>query len=129
MDDDDCEAVHLNLDTLGVTNGCLDTKYEAPMYLQFANNNSYGIKTIPDDVFREASHSVTKPGGCYDLIDACREAQVLGDPYDLGTNSTVNEICAAATEFCWAFVQGAYVEYSGVSIFRSSRFPRRVNRG
>lgn len=94
------------------------------MYLQLANNNSYGIKNLPDDIFEEASNNITKPGGCYDLLNACREAQVLGDPDDLGTNSTVNEICAGATEFCWAFVQGAYVEYSGVSVFCPLRFPR-----
>lgn len=90
------------------------------MYLEFANNNTYGIKTIPDDVFEDASNNITKPGGCNDLIATCREAQALGDPDDLGTNNTVNEICAAATEFCFEFVQGAYVEYSGVSVLYKS---------
>lgn len=88
------------------------------MYPKLANNNSYGLKTIPDDVYAEAINNVTKPGGCYDLVEACREAQVLGDPGDLGTNSTVNEICVAATSFCWLYVQGAYVDYANVSGIR-----------
>ncbi|KAK2760863.1 hypothetical protein FQN54_002103 [Arachnomyces sp. PD_36] len=116
-----CPAVRLNLDTLGITNGCLDIKSEAPMYLQLANNNTYGIKTIPDEVFQEASNNLTKPGGCNDLLDACREAQALGDPGNLGINSTVNELCAGATEYCWTYVQGAYVEYSGRNPFDISQ--------
>ena len=105
----------INVDTLGITNGCLDMAYEAPAYLQMANNNTYGVKTIPEDVFEEASHNVTKPGGCLDLITQCREAQLVGDPNDLGTNETVNAFCAGATSFCGDYVQGAYVTHSGVS--------------
>jgi hypothetical protein len=113
---DDCHALHINLDTLGVTNGCLDVLYEVPLNMQLANNNTYGLKTVPDDIFEEASHNVTKPGGCSDLIVSCREAQALGDPDNRGTNSTVNEICATAIGFCQTYVEGAYVQYSGVCV-------------
>lgn len=105
---------HLNLDTLGITNGCIDAKIEAPLYPEIAFNNTYGLQAVTEDVYLDSLNNLTKPGGCNDLIDKCRDLAVF-DPEITGTNETINAACALATQFCFQFVQGAYVELSGVS--------------
>jgi hypothetical protein len=111
-------AKYLHLDTLGLTNACIDSKIEGPYYLEMAVNNTYGLQTIPDNVYQEAQDDLTKPGGCYDLIDQCR-LLALADPENVGTNDTVNAACASATMYCYQYVQGAYTEVSGVSLIQA----------
>jgi hypothetical protein len=106
-------AQPLHLDTLGLTNGCIDSKIEAPFYLEYAFNNTYGLQTIPEDKYLEAQNNLTKEGGCYDLIDQCR-LSAASDIENIGTNETINAACALATQYCFQFVQGAYTEFSGV---------------
>ncbi|KAH7071608.1 Alpha/Beta hydrolase protein [Paraphoma chrysanthemicola] len=117
---DGIHAKQLHLDTLGITNGCIDSKIEAPYYLEYAVNNTYGLQTIPDDVHQEARNNLTKAGGCYDLIDQCRSMAVF-DPENVGTNETVNSACAVATQYCFTFVQGAFTAVSGRNPFDISR--------
>jgi hypothetical protein len=107
-------AKYLHLDTLGLSNGCVDSKIEAPFYPEMAFNNTYGFPTIPEEVYIEAKNNLTKKGGCNDLIDQCR-LLALSDPENIGTNDTVNAACASATMFCYEYVQGAYTAVSGVS--------------
>jgi hypothetical protein len=111
-------AKHLHLDTLGLTNACIDSKIEAPYYLEMAVNNTYGLQTIPDNVYQEARNNLTKKGGCDDLIDQCR-LYARADLESVGTNDTVNAACAAATVYCYQYVQGAYTEVSGVSVIQA----------
>ncbi|KAF2870669.1 Alpha/Beta hydrolase protein [Massariosphaeria phaeospora] len=116
-------AKRLHLDTLGITNGCIDSKIESPFYPEFAVNNTYGLQAIPQDVYLEARNNLTKEGGCYDLIDQCRALDAF-DVEHIGTNETVNAACALATQFCFQFVQGAYTEASGRNPFDISREKR-----
>jgi hypothetical protein len=123
-------AKYLNLDTLGLTNACIDSKIETPFYPEFAVNNTYGLQTITEDVYREAVNNITKEGGCSDLTDACRSL-AASDPENVGTNDTVNAACASATQYCFQFVQGAYTAVSGVSTISASitiNMPRVSNR-
>ncbi|KAL1597741.1 hypothetical protein SLS60_008227 [Paraconiothyrium brasiliense] len=53
-------ATLIHLDTLGITNGCVDAKIEAPTYLQMAINNTYGLQTITEDDHQSASNNITK---------------------------------------------------------------------
>ncbi|KAF2034063.1 alpha/beta-hydrolase [Setomelanomma holmii] len=110
------KAKRLHLDTLGLTNGCVDSNIEAPFYLEYAVNNTYGLQTIPDEVYREAYQNLTKEGGCYDLLDQCRTLTAY-DPDSIGNNDTINAACALATEYCYNYVQGAYTSASGRSAF------------
>ncbi|KAJ4296257.1 hypothetical protein N0V90_006302 [Kalmusia sp. IMI 367209] len=110
----------IHLDTLGIINGCIDAKIESPFYLQMATNNTYGLQTIPEDAYQQALTNLTMDGGCNDLIDQCR-AFATADPENTGTNATINEACATATQFCFQFVQGAYTETSGRNAFDISR--------
>jgi hypothetical protein len=102
------------LDTIGVTNGCIDMIHQGPLYPQFAYNNTYGFEAIPKVVYEEASANFTKPGGCRDLILRCRELGKIGDPGFVGNNETVNEACVDATKYCSAYVLGAYDALSNV---------------
>jgi hypothetical protein len=103
------------MSTLGITNGCTDMLFQAPLYPVYAYNNTYNLQTIPTSVFKEAADNFTKPGGCRELILQCRALAAQGDPEYGGANATVNEACVGATGFCAAFVQGAYTDVSGVS--------------
>jgi Serine carboxypeptidase len=107
----------LTFDTLGITNGCIDMMFQAPSYPQMAVNNTYALEAIPPSVAEEAATNHTKSGGCRDLIQQCRALGEQGDPQQLGSNATVNEACAGATQFCATFVLGAYDALSNV------RFP------
>lgn len=112
----DPNAKPLRLGTIGLQNACIDAEAQGGFYPEFAYNNTYGIPAIPRDIYEQASHNFTKPGGCRDMIHACRTAGALGDPLETGLNTTVNDICAAASTYCFNVVQGAYTTYSRVSL-------------
>jgi hypothetical protein len=79
-----------------------------------AFKNTYGIEAVPREIYEAAKTNFTKPGGCSDLIKACRTAAALGDPLEMGNNQTVNQVCMGATEICFGLVQGALTTYSNV---------------
>ncbi|KAK7418753.1 hypothetical protein QQX98_003771 [Neonectria punicea] len=114
---DDCHAKKFRLGTLGINNGCIDTKTEVLSYPEYAYNNTYGVKAISEETYEMAKHNVTKQGGCYDLIDRCRTLQAKKDPKQLGNNAQVNEACVAASQFCFDTIQGAYAAVSPMSAF------------
>ncbi|KAF2827958.1 alpha/beta-hydrolase [Ophiobolus disseminans] len=114
-------ATHLYLDTLGITNGCIDSKIEAPFYPEFAINNTYGFRAISNATYLDARNNLTKEGGCFGLIEQCRNLATLHDPDNIGTNDVVNNACATATLYCFQFVQGAYTAESGRNAFDISR--------
>jgi hypothetical protein len=102
---------------MGITNGCIDSLYEMPEYPHMAFNNTYGLETIPKEVYKAALDANYQTGGCQDQTLKCRELGAQGDPLELGNNATVNEACAAAFAFCFSKVQGVYA-VSNVSIQR-----------
>lgn len=108
-------AKPIHLDTLGITNGCIDSKIEGPFYPEFAFNNTYGFQAYSEEVYKSALNNFTKEGGCNYLIDQCR-ALAISDPQNIGTNQTVNQACALATVNCFTFVQGAF-ELSQRNVF------------
>lgn len=97
----------MHLDTLGVTNGCMDLVSEAQFYPEMAYSNPYGVKTIPKEAYDAMVQNITGPGGCLDLVHECRQLQDKYDPLGLGTNKEVNEACVAATSSC-SDAQGIY---------------------
>jgi hypothetical protein len=114
---DGLHAKRINLDTLGLTNACVDSQIEAQFYPHFAFNNTYGLQTITEELYLDSLNNLTKFGGCYDLINECRALSTASDSEQTGRNETVNAACALASTYCFASVQGAYVATSGV------RFP------
>ena len=104
----------LDLDTLGITNGCIDPLLEAPHYPEQAFHNTYGYQAYSEAVYEASLINFTKPDGCRDLIHECRALAAAGDPEYLGMNTTVNAACSGAFEFCFEYVSGAFLA-SGVS--------------
>lgn len=108
---DGVHAKYIKLDTLGLTNACIDSQIEAKFYPHFAFNNTYGLPTITEELYLDSLNNNTK---CNELIDECRTLGTASDPQQIGTNETVNAACALASTYCFAYVQGAYVATSGV---------------
>ncbi|KAK5111187.1 hypothetical protein LTR85_012236 [Meristemomyces frigidus] len=107
----------LELDTIGIANGCIDLLYQASSYLDMAYNNTYGLQVINKTIYELGKHDWEKSGGCRDLLLACRG---LGDQYDpeqLSINATVNEVCVEAELYCSSNVLGLYDIYSNRSDF------------
>jgi hypothetical protein len=103
--------------TLGMTNACIDQLYSGPQYPVFAYNNTYGVHFIPESVAEAEVHNMTKPDGCADLIQQCRELGNIGDPEWIGTNDTVNEACNLATDWCTAYVTGGLPGLTNRTLF------------
>lgn len=103
------------IENVGVTNGVIDAAFEARYSPEFVYNNTY-TSLIPEEVYNEALDSYTADGGCVDLVEQCREAATLGDPEGTGTNSTVNELCREANNFCLLNV-GSTAVLANVSMF------------
>ena len=106
---------NVTLDTLGITNGCIDQLYQSYYYPQFAYNSTYGFQAVPEVLYQESVHNFTKPDGCRDLILQCRELAAHSDPESVGDNATVNEACVLATDYCAFYVSGAYDAVANVS--------------
>lgn len=103
--------------TLGMTNACIDQLYSGPQYPVFAYNNTYDVHFIPESVYAEEVHNMSKPDGCADLIKQCRELGNIGDPEWTGTNDTVNEACNLATDYCTAYVTGGLLTLTNRTLF------------
>jgi carboxypeptidase C (cathepsin A) len=98
----------LKLGTAVITNGEIDFLYQTETYPSMAHNNTYSFEAITEEAYVESITNYTKPGGCRDLIQQCRELGELSDPDEVGLNETVNDLCASATGYCYKYVLGAY---------------------
>ncbi|THZ81664.1 alpha/beta-hydrolase [Aureobasidium pullulans] len=106
------------INTIGITNGCLDAFTTVQSYGDIAYNNTYNTSFITSEVYADIQTNITKTGGCYDQVRQCRAAVALSDPTGTGNNDTVNAICAGATAYCLAYAgNGAYLAASGRSAF------------
>jgi carboxypeptidase C (cathepsin A) len=88
------------VDTLGLTNGCIDFEQALPGFPEYAYNNTYGVQFLSEAQYNAAMDNLTSPGGALDLIKTCRTLGLAGDPQFFGNNETVNKVCGEA------FVQG-----------------------
>ena len=108
-------ATKLNLATVGILNGVIDVRAMAKGFGDFAVNNTYGIKFWDDKTTQDAIDSVTKKGGCYDAIDACRAEVAKDDPEAKAKSDKVNEACKGATLACGPLAKTLIQEQSLVS--------------
>jgi hypothetical protein len=109
--------MHIDLGTVGLTNPLIDFSIQGFAYPRYAHNNPYNVQVLSEEVYNEAMHNMTKPGGCTDLIDRCRFGGIVSDPEEFGINATVNNYCVTALNYCFGVVQGAYGAHSNVSKF------------
>jgi carboxypeptidase C (cathepsin A) len=95
---------NLKIDTVGITNGCVDFESSVAGYPEFAYNNTYGVRFGSEALYDEVMHNITKPGGCSDLLKQCRALGEQGDPSNSGSNATVNKVCMEAFSYCEFYV-------------------------
>ncbi|KAG9937676.1 alpha/beta-hydrolase, partial [Aureobasidium melanogenum] len=108
----------INVNTLGMTNGCVDAHITATSIGDIVYNNTYNTHFLPEEIHAEAQNNLTKSDGCYDQIDQCQALAAEYDPNGKGNNNTVNDICATAVAYCFAYGgSGAYTALSGRSVF------------
>lgn len=103
--------IALQVGTLGIINGCIDSESQVSFWPTFAMNNTYGIKTIPEEAYAMAMGNLST---AYGLIDQCRSVVSELDPEGTGAVDQVNEACMAALQLGFGMIQGAYTELSNV---------------
>ena len=108
----DKSTITLQLDTVGLINGCLDILTQMPFYPEMAFNNTYG-PIINKTVYEAAVDSWPK---CQSLVEECRSIAQEQDPMHYGNNTNVNKACGGAYATCFQTVWTDLTKY-GVSIF------------
>lgn len=103
--------VALQLGNLGIINGCIDSESQVSFWPTFAMNNTYGIKSIPEEAYSMAMANLST---AYELIGQCRAAVSELDPEGTGAVDEVNEACAGALQLGFGMIQGVYTELSNV---------------
>ncbi|KAK3988700.1 Alpha/Beta hydrolase protein [Cladorrhinum sp. PSN332] len=91
-------SIPLELDTVGIVNGCIDILTQMPFYPVMALNNTYGVQSINEAEYNAALASFPQ---CKELVDRCRALADEKDPYGMGAVEEVNQACSGATEFCF----------------------------
>lgn len=102
-------GTQLNFDTLGIINGIVSERIQAPYYPEFAVNNTYGIKAVNDTVYEFMKFACYMTGGCLDLCDQCEQAN---RSTDVG-----QQICFQATDQCRTNVESPYYYYSDRGVY------------
>lgn len=120
--DDDGEEFILHLDTLLIINGCIDRQVQWPSYPHIAFNNTYGIETVNETIYRQMNDAYYGEGGCRDRINNCRALSLEFDPDQRGVNTSVNKICQDAETFCTTRVRDPYLDYSGRNYYDFATF-------
>jgi len=107
----------INLDTLGIINGCVDMLVQEPSFPTMAYNNTYGIQAINETIYQETMNSFNMQNGCKDRINDCRSLVAQNDPTSQGGNAQVDDVCASATNFCIDYIEAAYIVLSGRNFY------------
>jgi carboxypeptidase C (cathepsin A) len=90
----------LNLDTLGIINGCVDVISMQQAYPHMAYNNTYGLQAINKTLYQEAASRWEGPDGCLNLTLQCRSLAAQLDPSNQGGDPSVNAACIEAGQAC-----------------------------
>lgn len=100
----------INLDTLGVINGCIDLRTQETADPDYAyKGNTFGVTAINESQWNDAINAYEKPHGCREQIDNCLDLAAENDPYMYGNHTLVNEACFDTSTYCQAEVEGAYI--------------------
>jgi carboxypeptidase C (cathepsin A) len=98
-------AKHLNVDTVGLVNACIDGSIQIPLYPEMAYNNTYGIKAYNETVYELA---LSKIDACQSLIKTCQTLADASDPQGLGNNAQANKACHLAYKTCFDTISVPY---------------------
>ncbi|KAK8029456.1 hypothetical protein PG993_010747 [Apiospora rasikravindrae] len=98
-------AIPLNVETVGIVNGCLDAEVQIPLFPETAYNNPYDMKIINETAYKKALDSWPQ---CQQLIHRCRALAAQIDPQNTGTNNETNAACASAFGTCFKTMHDPY---------------------
>ncbi|KAF2434568.1 alpha/beta-hydrolase [Tothia fuscella] len=108
-------SLDIRIVSLGIINGAVDAKIQVPYYAKFAANNTYNIQAIDSKTMKKSIATMKAPGGCLEMLDACRTLMATQDPEAEGDVAAVNGPCAAASNACQSLA-GVYAP-SGRSVY------------
>jgi hypothetical protein len=94
------QGCELNMHALGIINGIISERIQAPYYPEMAYNNPYGIKAVNESIYNYMKMNYYFPEGCKDYLDNC-------DQQDLSTPDG-NAVCSQATAICRSLVESPY---------------------
>ena len=110
------KTLEVRLTSLGVIQGCVDDLVQGRFYPIFANNNTYGIRTLSLADQQTAANSFISTDGCQQMVQSCRSAAASMDQDGAGNVATVNQKCRAAQVSCNTNLFGPYIK-SGRDIY------------
>ncbi|PGG97725.1 hypothetical protein GX51_07169 [Blastomyces parvus] len=93
-------TLDINLQSVGILQGCIDDIIQEPFYPIFAYNNTYGIHAISRAEMDASLAAFEKTDGCKQLIASCRSKALSLDPAGNGDVDAVNAACLAAMYTC-----------------------------
>lgn len=93
-------GVELSMHTLGIINGMISERIQAPYYPEMAFHNTYGLQTVNESIYEYMRMNYYFPSSCGDSIQACF-AQDRSTPDGMAT-------CSQATAICRSLVEGPY---------------------
>jgi len=93
-------TLEIELVSLGIMNGLVDFRIQAPFFPLYASNNTYNIKAIDGSTAQTALSNMRTPDNCFDRLDQCRNLQDTQDNLGEGDVELVNEICSRAFQTC-----------------------------
>jgi len=102
-------GTELIMDTLGIGNGIISERIQAPYYPEFAVNNTYGIKLVNDTIYEYMKMSYYIASGCRDWIDMCAAANK--------STQDGRSTCATATNLCRSLVEQPYYVYGERGVY------------
>ncbi|KAK6950619.1 hypothetical protein Daesc_007143 [Daldinia eschscholtzii] len=71
IQDGNIPGVELSMHTLGIINGIISERIQAPYYAEMAFRNTYGIEAVNQTIYDYMKMNYYFPGGCRDSIDQC----------------------------------------------------------
>jgi carboxypeptidase C (cathepsin A) len=93
-------TLEVRLTSVGIIQGCIDDTIQGRFYPMFANNNTYGIKTISLADEQASASNFLSVDGCQQLIQSCRNTVASMDPKNYGDNVMANQNCKNASTIC-----------------------------
>ncbi|EEQ92496.1 carboxypeptidase S1 [Blastomyces dermatitidis ER-3] len=94
-------TLEINLQSVGILQGCIDDLIQEPFYPIFAYNNTYGIQAISRAEMDASLAAFEKKDGCEERITACRSKALSLDPAGNGDVDAVIALCLAAMYTCY----------------------------
>ncbi|KAF2276669.1 carboxypeptidase S1 [Westerdykella ornata] len=100
-------TLEIQLASLGIINGMLDTLIQAPWWPKFAYENTYEIRAIDQTTELNILSDFRRSGGCNELVERCRGSMATLDPLGEGDEKDTNELCSKALQACRSLLAAA----------------------